>query len=69
MVASDYCRRNDFAAQTQDQCKFHGQDLNLATSLPVTQKASNFIGTLETLSSVNAWEMKEQTEPTGASWQ
>ena len=49
MVASDYCRRNDFAAQTQDQCKFHGQDLNLATGLPVTQKASNFIGTLETL--------------------
>ena len=48
MVASDFWRHNDSAAQTQDQCKFHRQDLNLATSLPVTQKASNFIGTLET---------------------
>ena len=52
MVASDVWRHNDSAAQTQDQCKSHRQDLNLATSLLVTQKASNFIGTLETVFSM-----------------
>lgn len=50
----------DSAAQTHDQCKFHGQDLNLATNPPMTQKASNFIGTLETRFSVDAGEMKER---------
>ena len=71
MVASDVWRHNDSAAQTQDQCKSHRQDLNLATSLLVTQKASNFIGTLETVFSMpGRWKNKQSLQVVlQVSWQ